>query len=305
MSKLFEVPERARIAAFALGLAAIFALALGLGSALDSTDTEAGASHGEPAGLPVADETAGLSVAEGDYSLRLDPTYLGRPGEVREIRFRIEDSSGATVSDFDELHERQMHLIVIRRDGAHFQHLHPEMDEAGTWTTALALPEAGVYRAFADFSIEGDPYTLASDLFASGPFEARQFPESTRVDAVDGYEVRLHDGDLKAGTPAALRFVVSKDGEELIDLENYLGAKGHLVALREGDLAFLHVHPDGPAHEEEHDSGEGHAGGEDVAASNVVPYTAAFPTAGRYRLFLQFKDDGRVRTAEFPVTVAR
>ena len=59
--------------------------------------------------------------------------------------------------------------------------------------------------------------------------------------------------------------------------EPYLGAGGHLVALREGDLAFLHVHPtgDGPDFEVE------------------------FPTPGRYRLFLQFKHEGRVHTAAF------
>ena len=28
-------------------------------------------------------------------------------------------------------------------------------------------------------------------------------------------------------------------------MEPYLGAKGHLVALREGDLAYLHIHPEG------------------------------------------------------------
>lgn len=29
------------------------------------------------------------------------------------------------------------------------------------------------------------------------------------------------------------------------DLKPYVGAFGHLVALRAGDLAYLHVHPDG------------------------------------------------------------
>ncbi len=32
---------------------------------------------------------------------------------------------------------------------------------------------------------------------------------------------------------------------------------------------------------------------------------ATFPTAGRYRLFLQFKTEGRVHTAEFTQEVAR
>ena len=59
--------------------------------------------------------------------------------------------------------------------------------------------------------------------------------------------------------------------------ERYLGAGGHLVALREGDLAFLHVHP----------------------LDDGVTFEATFPSAGRFRLFLQFKHAGRVQTVAF------
>ncbi len=61
--------------------------------------------------------------------------------------------------------------------------------------------------------------------------------------------------------------------------EPYLGAGGHLVALREGDLAFLHVHPT-----------------EDDAA---IGFEATFPSSGAYRLFLQFQADGSVQTVAF------
>jgi hypothetical protein len=81
---------------------------------------------------------------------------------------------------------------------------------------------------------------------------------------------------------------VSRDGHELTDLEPYLRARGHLVALREGDLAYLHVHP-----EEGPEPGAG------------VSFMTEFPSAGRYRLFLQFKHDGRVHTTAFTRAVAR
>ena len=48
---------------------------------------------------------------------------------------------------------------------------------------------------------------------------------------------------LRAGQPTALSFAVRRDGQAVADLEPYLGAIGHLVALRRGDLAYLHVHP--------------------------------------------------------------
>jgi len=291
-----------RVALFALGLGAVFALAFAVGSAFDPADTEAGPGQGMEAGEMMGHDgadahgaeegehqetaAAGLGVSEGGYTLRLDSADF-RVGEPRELRFRIEAADGSTVRDFDRTHERDLHLIVVRRDGTRFQHLHPEMDAAGTWVTALTLPAGGVYRVFADFSVDGESRTLAADLFVPGEFEPRPFPATTAAVAVDGYELRLASDTLRAGQPAALRFAVNRDGGQVGGLENYLGAKGHLVALREGDLAFLHVHPD-----------EGDAPG-------VIPYTAHFPTAGRYRLFLQFKVGGQVHTAELGLGVAR
>lgn len=281
-----------RVVLFALGLGAAFALAFAVGSAFEPADTEAGAGHEEMSmsghgehqeGTTAA---AGLAASEGGYTLRLDRSNF-ETGKAGELRFRIEDTEGATVRDFDRSHERDLHLIVVGRDGTGFQHLHPEMDADGTWATTLRLPAAGVYRVFADFSVDGDSHTLAADLFAPGRFEPRPFPPPADTDAVDGFELRLESGWLRAGRPADLRFSVSRDGEPVAGLENYLGARGHLVALREGDLAFLHVHPD-----------EGGAPG-------LIPYTAHFPTAGRYFLFLQFKVDGKVHTAEFSLAVAR
>lgn len=239
----------------------------------------------------------GLAISEGGYSLHLDPTFLSQ-NEGRELRFFITGTAREPVRDFDELHERRMHLILVRRDGTGFQHLHPEMDEAGTWTGAVKLAESGVYRAFADFSVGGEQHTLASDLFVSGGgFEARPFPVPSPVDSASGYDVSLKAGELVAGEPSPLSFAVTRKGIEVDDLGPYLGAKGHLVALREGDLAFLHVHP------EEADHGD-HLVAEEPFGNEIV-FAATFPTAGHYRLYLQFRHEGAVRTAQFTVSVPR
>jgi hypothetical protein len=309
-----------RIGLFALGLVAVFAAAAGIGSLVEPTETQGGAAHGanrhataghseetesEMEGHTahlMAQEPAGLGISEGGYSLRLDPTFLARD-EDRELHFSITTADGETVSDFDELHERRMHLIVVRRDGADFRHLHPEMDEAGTWSVPIELAAAGVYRAFADFSVGGEQHTLATDLFVSGgEFEARPFPPPAALDSADGYEVRLRAGKPLAGESTSLTFSVARGGEEVHDLAPYLGAKGHLVALREGDLAFLHVHPEEAAGDE-HGPG-GHAtGGHAEGAASEIAFTATFPTAGRYRLYLQFRHQGVVQTAQFTVVV--
>jgi hypothetical protein len=91
---------------------------------------------------------------------------------------------------------------------------------------------------------------------------------------------------MVAGGEASLVFDVSRNGRAVRDLEPYLGALGHLVALREGDLAFLHVHP-----------------GTEEGSGPRIAFRAAFPSQGRYRLFLQFAHEGRVQTAAFTVEV--
>lgn len=312
-----------RIAVFVVGLLVVFAGAVGIGSLVDPADTKTGATHEEGGhaaqrhgeGSPKEEEEmygdgghqqmteapAGLAVSEGGYSLRLDPTFLAR-NEDRELRFSITDADGEALSDFDELHGRRMHLIVVRRDGTGFRHLHPEMDGAGTWTVPVEFAEAGVYRAFADFSVAGGQHTLASDIFVSGGnFEARPFPAPAALDSTSGYEVRVRADELRAGESSSLTFAVSREGEVVDDLAPYLGAKGHLVALREGDLAFLHVHPEEAEGGDEH----GHGGHSEAGAANEIAFAASFPTAGHYRLYLQFKHEGSVRTAEFTVSVRR
>jgi hypothetical protein len=285
-----------RVALFVAALAIVFGAAAALGSVVEPVGSEetmtpqgaAADSHGEHASEDTGHQPAGLGVAEGGYAVRFAPTQHQR-GEPGELRFAIEAADGEPVTGFDELHERRLHLIVVRRDGTEFRHLHPEMDASGTWSVPVRFGEAGVYRAFADFSVGGEQHTLASDLFVSGgEFESRPFPAPRPLDAIDGYEVRLLSGDPVAGEPTSLTFRVSENGLSVDDLQPYLGAKGHLVALREGDLAFLHVHP-----------------GESERAADEIAFKATFPTAGRYRLYLQFRHGGVVRTVEFTEVVPR
>jgi hypothetical protein len=290
-----------KIVLFVAALAVVFGTAAALGSMVEPAETEESGmeetmathtaetdTHGAHASEETSHEPAGLGVAADGYAVRFAPTQFER-GQAGELRFTIETAAGAPVTEFDELHERRMHLIVVRRDGTEFRHLHPEMDAAGTWSVPVRFGQPGVYRAFADFSAGGAQHTLAGDLFVSGgEFESRPFPAPQGIDSTDGYEVHLATGDLAAGEHSELSFSVSENGRPVEDLQPYLGAKGHLVALREGDLAFLHVHPE-----------------EEQGGASEIVFDATFPTAGRYRLYLQFKHEGAAHTVEFTVEVQR
>jgi hypothetical protein len=270
-----------KLALFAAVLALVFAGSALAGAALGPAPTadvpEAAGGHG---GMADAHEVRGLASASDGLRLVVDDPELRR-GRDETLAYRIVDDHGATVRDFDVEHTKRMHLILARRDLTGFQHLHPEQRADGAWETGVRVAEAGSYRLFADFSHEAEPQTLATDLRVDGRADLRPLP-APAVHAVSdgGYDVRLAAGAARPGEEADLRFTITKGGRP-VATEPYLGAGGHLVALREGDLAFLHVHPTAGA------------GGSEIG------FAATFPTAGRYRLFLQFQHAGRVQTVAF------
>jgi hypothetical protein len=197
-----------------------------------------------------------------------------------DFRFRVLGPDGQAVTEYRQLHERDLHLIVVRHDLATFSHLHPTREPDGTWHVELTLPSPGPYRAFADLAPgDGPEMTLAVDLTAPGEWLEQQLPAWSRTAQAGPYRVEL-TGELGAGIHSEIAFAVSRNGSG-VELEPYLGALGHLVALRASDLAYLHVHPLGGA------------------PSEAVRYGVEVPSPGAYRLFLQFQHEHRVHTAAF------
>ncbi|MGW0117652.1 hypothetical protein [Streptomyces sp. NPDC003327] len=300
-----------RITAFAAALAATFGTAYGVGKGVGpvdepqraaehgdhaSTGTNEGVGVGEGAGQaggdghagheagPAASLPGGLQVSQGGYTLALE-TPTPAPGRS-VLRFSVKDATGRKVTAFATEHGKELHFIVASRDLTVFRHLHPVKAADGTWTVEADLPAAGGYKAFADFrpaAPGAEGVTLGADLAVPGAYAPKPLPAAARTATVDGYQVRL-GGTLDPGKPGELRLTVTRGGKPVTDLEPYLGAYGHLVALRAGDLAYLHVHPN-----------EGGPGPD-------VSFTATAPSAGAYRLFLDFQHGGKVRTAAFTVT---
>ncbi|MEO5664262.1 MAG: hypothetical protein ABIR39_13345 [Nocardioides sp.] len=276
-----------RLAIFALGLTVAFGAAWGVGTAMSPVLDEPVASHdmgasetshGEAAHLP-----GGLVVSQDGYALALEETTF-RPG-TRPLAFTITGPDGHPVTDYDVEHEKQLHLIAVRRDGSGFQHVHPVLDADGTWRIELDLVP-GAWRVFADFTpAGGEGLTLGADVTVPGRMTTTRPAPTTIAEVEGGYTVTL-TGDLAAGSSSDLTVSVERDGVPVTDLEPYLGAFGHLVALRAGDLAYLHVHP------------------EDSDPGPDVPFVAEVPSAGDFHLYFDFQHDGVVRTAEFFVTAS-
>lgn len=295
----------ARLSLYGLGIALTFGGAYGVAGAVVPESTvdswtrgdemdEHGQDHGAESAVttgttgtgPADSGLAGLALGAAGYELSsVDaPTQVGETGE---LSFQVRDASGAPVTQYTTAHEKDLHLIVVRADGSQFRHVHPELDETtGTWSTPWEWAAAGTYRVYADVTPAGaeESLTLTRTVQVAGDL-VPVVPQPARSDQVDGFTVTV-DGELVVGEASELTFTVTRDGEPVVALEPYLGAFGHLVALRDGDLAYLHVHAEGG------DPEPGQTAGPEIA------FAAQTPTAGRYLLYLDFQVDGQVRTAE-------
>ncbi len=260
-----------KLATFAASLLVVLGLGAALGATVGPEVTRA-----DEAPAPVG---AGITSAAEGYRFVSEQTVLAVDGGP--FHFAIEDAAGEPVRRYTEVHERQLHLIVVNRELTVFHHLHPALGSDGKWTIDVPPLEPGAYRAVADFQVEDGPrLALGTDLSVAGSYRPAALGGPSFESDVDGYDVTLATEGEDGGVTATL--TVRRDGDA-VDLEPYLGAQGHLVALRSGDLAYAHVHP-----VEDHD-----------APAGVVAFEVELPSAGRYALFFDFKHDGEVRTASF------
>ncbi|MBS2537187.1 hypothetical protein KGQ20_30965 [Catenulispora sp. NF23] len=177
--------------------------------------------HGDHSAHEAGAVPGGLQISQDGNTLDLADT-IPEPG-TSLLRFRILGPDGDPVTDYA-----------------------PIRDHDDTWSVRLDLPEAGAYRVFTVVSPRGlgHTITLGADLAVSGLYEPRPTPQPAGLFTVDGYQIEL-TGDLVAGEGRNLTMTVTRDGQPVTGLQPYLAAYGHVVVLRAGDLAHVHVHPDG------------------------------------------------------------
>jgi hypothetical protein len=270
-----------RLAVVAAGLGAVFAAAVGVGAAVGPV--------GAPEAHPAAAAPAPESAATGTGYV-LDVLEEQPAAGTTTVAFRVLGPDGTPVTDYTQDHGEDLHLVAVRADLSGYQHVHPDRAPDGTWRVPLTLTP-GTWRLVADTTpaAADEDLALTADLQVAGTYDPQPLPGPAPVAEVDGYTVVL-TGELTAGAESELTFSVSRDGRPVVDLQPYLGAYGHLVAVREGDLEYLHVHPVEDAHVA-------------PAPGPHVAFAATAPSAGTHRLFLDFRHGDAVHTAAFTVQV--
>ena len=200
-----------------------------------------------------------------------------KAGEPVDLRFAIRDrdANNRIVSAFDVMHEKLLHLIIVRRDLLHFAHEHPTLQPDGSFTMRYTFASSGDYRLFADVAPKS-----AGGQIVSAPLSVSGKPAPAPEPAPDLIELLS-----SPKVPVAKTIPVTIRIRDTATLEPYLGAMGHLILIHEDAATFVHSHP-------AESSGE------------PLVFQARFPKPGHYRAWLQFQRAGKVQTAELSFEAA-
>lgn len=199
--------------------------------------------------------------------------------------------NGAPVRTFEVEHEKLLHLIVVRNDLQEFQHLHPDFDPASAhFTVPITFATNGTYALFVDFKIQSDSATvLPKDVVIGTPTAPTLLVVDDGEQHAGAYTVTPSIvSPIPAGMETMFVFAISKNGRPIADLQNYLGAKGHAVIIKEGSLEYLHTHPSG--------HGAAHGDTTEALSPGEVHFATTLPSPGRYKVFAQFRPEGNLIT---------
>jgi hypothetical protein len=274
--------------------------------------------HDMPGVVPLAHHTK--------LSFTSTPSTL-HAGQSARWTLQINDAqSGRPVEKFEIQHTKLMHLIVASRNLSWLVHIHPRFQGAGKFVIDYAMPRAGAFRLYADYSTPTGGHEVAlHDITVEGDNPLTSRPALT-VDTLKNMWItktfRAHDegrdpapgapsyqvalmpmpGVLRAGEAAMLHFQVrDAKGKPLADLQPYLGAMGHAVILSSDGKTYLHTHPmEGDMAAMMDDEGMHHA--PQPSGSDVVFHTT-FPRPGLYRVWGEFMHGGKIITADYTLLV--
>lgn len=207
----------------------------------------------------------------------------------------------------DIQHDKKIHLIVVSKDLAYFDHIHPQKQANGSYEIKVLskgekyskakfqnethFDQGGEYVLFADYLPTGASHQLDRiELNVAGSsYRPQQFTKEKLAATADGYEVSLQpkDGKLASGSLMHIAAIIKKNGKEISadQFENYLSAKAHVVVISEDTKSYLHVHPN--------------------VTNGRLDLHTTFEKPGTFRGWLQFQTNGEVHTADFVLNVAQ
>ena len=233
-----------------------------------------------------------------DVNLHYDP-QIPEAGKPTKLAVYItEQPSGDIIHEFETIHDKLIHLIIVGEDLSYFAHIHPTLEDSkNAFTIFHAFPEAGKYKLWIDFKPKnGGQAIVAFNSNVTGKPIHKPIPitnDKQYSKEIDGkYQISLTlPKEIRANTDVDIAFGISNViGHPITDLEPLMGAGGHSVIISDDIQEFLHVHPI-----EEVDS--------TWKGGPTVHFKTSFPNPGLYKVWGQFQHQGRIITPDFVLEV--
>lgn len=210
-------------------------------------------------------------VAGKQTVLSLTPKIVGKENEAVPL---------------DIEHEKKIHFIMVSEDLSWFDHQHPEYSSAGTYDLPYTFAAGGKYIMFADYKPSGANHNLEKIKIEVGgkALPSKKYTEAQMISKTGSFEVELsslNPGGIISGSQQHIKGVIKKEGKVLDagTLENYLGAKAHMVVVGLESKDYLHVHP--------------------MVENGNFDLHTTFDKPGIYRGWIQFQSGGKIYTADF------
>lgn len=228
------------------------------------------------------------------------------------LKFMPKNATDNTMlKDLSIVHEMPMHLLMVSNDLSWFAHEHPEAKPDGSYELAYKFPKPDLYLFYSDITPKGasqnQVFKLTKNIGNAPKTEPNLIPNATFKSEGFEYQLITEPSNLQAGKSSTVTVRVSKAGKPVTTIENYLGALGHMVIISEDKEEFLHAHPEDHGHTDGEKNAQAHntaTAPAELSKGPNVSFMTLFPKAGKYKIWAQFNIDGKVRTAEFVVSVS-
>ena len=236
------------------------------------------------------------------YSINLHfDSIIPEAGRKTTLTISVAEKSGTPIRDFELVHDRLLHLIIVGEDLSYFAHVHPTLTGAdGNFTIDHIFPESGTYKLWVDFKPKGGKQTLVTFIadVKGLPIHKAVMPVYDGIYVKESsdrnYQIslKLPQEKILAKRDTDIVFSISDaSGNPITDLEPLMGAGGHSVIISSDIQEFLHVHPTEKVKP-------------DWKGGPHVTFGTSFPKLGLYKTWGQFQHKGKIIMADFVLEVA-
>jgi hypothetical protein len=262
--------------------------------------------HQSMPGMKMKTKKANVVTVTPATSLVIDKT--------QNFTIKVQSDQGKAITQFDRVHEKLMHFIVVSNNLQSFQHLHPKYQGKGIFVVRTALPMQGAYTAFADYTPKGQSKQVGIVALDAGQGTSiAPTPDTNLVRNLDGIQITLvlDPKKIKLGKEMSITFKFQDpQGKPITNLQPYLGAMGHLVIIKYDpkltSASYLHAHPQEMT-DMAHMNHKMEAMSDmkmETAQNGTVIFESAFPTSGLYKMWGQFQREGKIITVDFTINIS-